>query len=90
MAFGSDIFHQYRHKEHALIAALQILQKIFGFLSIGGKVGGNDVHVIPGSDRFLLFLNGHFLQVRHFTLDVSDRLRLVDRLDMQVDGHGVV
>ena len=49
-----------------------------------------DVHVIPGSDRFLLFLNGHFLQVRHFTLDVSDRLRLVDRLDMQVDGHGVV
>ena len=59
-------------------------------LSIGGKVGGNDVHVIPGSDRFLLFLNGHFLQVRHFALDVSDCLCLVDRLDMQVDGHGIV
>ena len=44
----------------------------------------------PDRTAFFLFLNGHFLQVRHFTLDVSDRLRLVDRLDMQVDGHGVV
>ena len=63
------VHHQEGNKEHSLVAALQI-QELFGLDTISGKVGGNDVHVIPGSDRFLLFLNGHFLQVRHFSLDV--------------------
>ncbi len=69
---------------------MQILQQIFGVLAVGGKVRGNDVHVIAGAHGLFLFLNGHLLQVAHFALDILDGLCLVDRLDMQADGHGVV
>ena len=66
------------------------MKQVLGFLPIGGKVRGNDVHIISGPHRLFLFLNLHFLQIAHFPLDIADRLGLVDRLDMQVDRHRIV
>ena len=66
------------------------MKQVLGFLPIGGKVRGNDVHIISGPHRLFLFLDLHFLQVAHFPLDIADRLGLVDRLDMQVDRHRIV
>ena len=77
--------HQEGHKEHSLVSALQILQELFGLGTVGGKVGGNDVHVISGADGFFLFLNFGFIQVGDFPLDRLDGLDLIHGLDMQAD-----
>ena len=77
--------HQEGHKEHSLVSALQILQELLGLGTVGGKVGGNDVHVISGADGFFLFLNFGFIQVGDFPLDRLDGLDLIYGLDMQAD-----
>ena len=66
------------------------MKKALRFLAVSSKVGRNDVHVIPCADRFFLLLNFHFLQIAHFTLDIADRLCLIDRLDMQIDRDRIV
>ena len=76
------IEHEECHKEHSLVAALQILQNLLCFVAIGGKVGRNDVHIISGTNRLFLFFNGHLLQIGDFALDRLDCLGLVNRLNV--------
>ena len=57
----SRVQHQEGHEEHSLVPALQILQELFGLGTVGGKVGGNDVHIVSGTDRFFLFLDFGFV-----------------------------
>ena len=90
LPFRGDVLYQHRYQKHTLIPGLQILKQVLGFLPVGGKVRGNDVHIISGPHRLFLFLDLHFLQVAHFPLDIADRRGLVDRLDMKVDRHRVV
>ena len=51
------IHNQEGQKEHSLVSALKILQQLFCFCTVGGKVGRNDVHVISGTNSFLLFFD---------------------------------
>ena len=77
--------HQERHQEHPLVAALQVLQQLLGLGPVGGKVGGDDVHVIPGADGLFLFLDLAAVQVGDLALHRLDGLHLIHRLDVQVD-----
>ena len=70
------------HKEHSLVAALQILQNLLCFARIGGEIGRNYLHVISASYRLFLFLNGHLLQIGDFAFDRFDCLGLVNRLNV--------
>ena len=44
-----------------------------------------DVHVVPGADGFLLFLNFGFVEIGDFALDGLDGVDLIHRLHMEVD-----
>ena len=66
---------------------MKILQKIFCFAAIGGKIGRDNVHVIAGSDGFFLLVNLHFVKVCDFSFYGFDCLRLIDAFDMQVYDH---
>ena len=79
------VHQQERHQEHALIPALEVLQQLLGLLAVGGKVRGDDIHVIPGPDRFFLFLDLGAVQVGDLALDGLDGADLIHRLD--VHGH---
>ena len=58
--------HEEGHIEHSLVAALQILQKIFRRAAVGGEVGGENIQNVGvddysggyqiGSASYLLFL----------------------------------
>ena len=78
------------HEEHTLVAALQLLQELLRLLAVGGKVGGDNVHIIARADRLFLFLDGHFLQVCDLPLDGLDGLDLIDGLDVHGYHKGVV
>ena len=60
--------HQKGDKEHSLVSALQILQQLFRFTAVGGKVRGNDVHVVSCADCFFLFLDLTAIQVGNLAL----------------------
>ena len=81
----SGIHDEKGDQEHALVLALQLLQKRLRILAVGGQVRGNDVHVVTGTDCFLLFLDLGTVKLRDGVLDCLDRFRLVHRLDMQGD-----
>ena len=76
------IEHEESHKEHTLIPALQVLQDFLRLIAVGCEVRGDDVHVVPASDRLFLFLNGHLLQIGDFAFNRLDCLSLVNRLDV--------
>ena len=82
--------HQERHQEHPLVAALQVLQQLLGLGPVGGKVRGDDVHVIPGADGLFLFLDLAAVQVGDLALHRLDGLHLVHRLDVQVHDEGTL
>ena len=44
-------------QKHALILALQLLQKCLGILTIGRKVRRNNFHVVAGTYRLFLLLD---------------------------------
>ena len=79
------IEEQHRNKEHTLIAALQIVQNLFGLATISCKVTRNNFHIITRPHSFLLFLNFHTIQVGNFALDQFDGFQLVYRLHMDAD-----
>ena len=53
----SRIHNQKRNKKHPLILALQFFQQRFRILPISGEIRRNDIHIISGTNRFLLFLD---------------------------------
>ena len=79
------IEEQHRNKEHTLIAALQIIQNLFGLAAISCKVARNNFHIITRPHSFLLFLDFHTVQVGNFALDQFDGFQLVYRLHMDTD-----
>ena len=78
------IQHQKGRKEHSLVAALQILQKLLGLGSVGSQVAGNDVHIVSGANGFFLLLNLASIQICDFSFDGLNGLDLIHRLDVQV------
>ena len=64
---------------------MQLVQQLFGVLTVGGKVAGENVHVVPGTDSLFLLLNLHGVKVCDFSLDGLDSLGLVDGLHMEID-----
>ena len=71
--------------EHSFIPALQVLEDGLCRAAVGGKVAGEDVHVIPAAHRPLLLRNFHGVQVGDLALDHLDGLVLIDASD--VHGH---
>ncbi len=61
-------------KVKAKIPGLQIPQKLRRVLGKGDKVGGKNIHVVPGADGFFLLLHFHLVNVRDFPLDGLYRL----------------
>ncbi len=61
------------------------MQQLFRFFAVGGEVGGDDVHVVAGTDSLFLLLYLHGIQVRDFSFHRLDGIHLVDGLD--VHGH---
>ena len=82
--------NQHRHKEHTLIAALQIFKQLFGLTAVGHEVRGKNVHVISGTDGLFLLLNLHLVEVGDFGLDLLDGLCLIDGLHMEIYNDGIV
>ena len=78
------IQHQEGHKEHSLVAALQVLQKLLGLGSVGSQIAGNDVHIVSCTDGLFLLLDFAPIQICDFSLDGLNGLDLIHRLDMQV------
>ena len=64
---------------------MQLVQQLFGVLTVGGKVAGEYIHVVPGTDSLFLFLNLHSIKVCDFPFDGFDGLGLVDGLHMEID-----
>ena len=85
-ACGVD--HNKGQQEHSLVAALQVLQQLLRLRAVGGKVRGDDVHVVSGADGLFLLLDGHFLQIRDLPLDGLDGLDLIHGLDVHTDDEG--
>ena len=72
-------------KEHSFVAALQIVQQLFGLGAVGGQIGRDNVHIIAGADSLLLLVDLALIQICDFSLDVLDRLGLIQGLDMHTD-----
>ena len=68
-----------------LIPALQLIQQLFGFAAVGGKVGWQDVHIVAVADSLFLLLNLHCIEVGDFALHHLHRFRLLQRLHMEID-----
>ena len=64
---------------------MQFVQQLFGILAVGGKVAGEDIHVVPGTDSFFLLLNLHGVKVGNLPFNRLDSLGLVDGLHMEID-----
>ena len=71
--------------EHPLIPALQVLEDTLCRAAVGGKVAGEDVHIVAASHRPLLFRDLHGVQIGDLPLDHLDGLVLVDTPN--VHGH---
>ena len=82
--------NQERQQEHSLIPALEVLQQLFGLRAVGGEVGGDDVHVVPGTDRLFLLLDLALVQIRDFPLDGLDGADLIHRLHMEIDDNAAL
>ena len=82
---ATGIHHKECQHEHSLILALQLFQECFCILTVGGKVGRNDVHIVAGTDSLFLFLDLGTVKLRNGSLDGLDRRSLVYRLDVHGD-----
>ncbi len=67
---------------------MQVLQELLGFTAVGGKVGGNDVHIIAGAHGLFLFLDFHFIEVCDFPFDRLDGFHLIYGLNVHRHDDG--
>ena len=88
LAAACGVDHNKGQQEHSLVAALQVLQQLLRLRAVGGKVRGDDVHVVSGADGLFLLLDGHFLQIGDLALDGLDGLDLIHGLDVHTDDEG--
>ena len=87
LAGGGRVQNKEGKQKHSFIPALQIPQEGHRVLAEGDEVGRQNVHVVACAHGFFLFLHLHFVDVADFPLDRLDGLGLVNRLDMQGNGH---
>ena len=66
-----------RHHEKAFVPGLQFGKQLLGVRAVGGKVGGQDVHVVAGAHRLFLLLYLHGVQVGDLPLYPFDTGRTV-------------
>ena len=78
----SGVHHQKSNQEHSLILALQFLQKRLCVLPVGSQIGGDDVDVIPRTNRFFLFLDLAAIQFCDRALNGLNGLILVYGLNV--------
>ena len=79
------IQHKKGQHEKPFVPGLQFVQQLFGILTVGSKVTGEYIHVIPGTDCLFLLLNLHGIKVSDFSFNRLDGLGLVDGLHMEID-----
>ena len=78
----AGVHNQKGQQEHTLILTLQFLQQCLCILTVSCQIGRNDVHIVSGTDSFLLFLNLGTIQLRNGVLDGFDCFILVYRLNV--------
>ena len=76
--------------EHSLVAGLQIIQHVPGFIAVGLQVSRDDVHVIARADRLLLLFDFHSVDVCHLRLHHLDGRCLIQRLHMHIDDQVLI
>ena len=79
------IHHQKGHQKHSLIPALQITEDILCLACVGGKVGGDDIHIEPLTHSLFLRVNLHTVNVGDLPFDRFDCLVLIHTADMEAD-----
>ena len=77
--------HQKGQHEKPLVPGLQFIQQLFGILAVGGKVAGQYIHIVPGTNSLFLLLNLHGIKVGNLPFNRLDSLGLVDGLHMEID-----
>ena len=86
LAFGVAVIQNEEcQQEIPLIPALQLIQQLFSFAAVGGKVGRQNVHIVAVADSLFLLLNLHCIEVGDFALHHLHRFRLLQRLHMEID-----
>ena len=80
-----EVHHKEGQKKHSLVSALQITEDILCLACVCGKVGGDDIHVEPFTDRLFLCVDLHTVKIGNLSLDGLDRLVLVHTADMEAD-----
>ena len=84
------VHHQEGHQEHSLISALQITEDILCLACVGGKIGGDDIHIETFPHCLFLCVDLHTVNVSDLPLDRFDRLVLVHAADMEADKQPAV
>ena len=74
-----------RQQKIPLVSALQLVQQLFGFAAVGGKVGRQNIHIVAVADSLFLLLNLHCIEVGDFALHHLHRFRLLQCLHMEID-----
>ena len=80
-----EVHHKEGKEKHSLVSALQITEDILCLACVCGKVGGDDIHVEPFTDRLFLCVDLHTVKIGDLALDRLDRLVLVHTADMETD-----
>ena len=84
------IHHQKGHQEHSLISALQITEDILCLACVGGKIGGDDIHIETFPHRLFLRVDLHTVNVGDLPFDRFDCLVLIHAADMEADKQPAV
>ena len=66
-----------RHHEKAFVPGLQFGKQLLGVRAVGGKVGGQNIHIVAGAHRLFLLLYLHGVQVGDLPLYPFDTGRTV-------------
>ena len=69
---------------------MQITEDVLCLACVGGKVGGDDIHIETFPHRLFLRVDLHTVNVGDFPLDRFDRLVLIHAADMEADKQPAV
>ena len=74
--------NQERHHKHALILPFQCQLLGLGVRAHLLETTGENVHVVTGTNSFLLFLDGHLVKVCDHVAQLLERFHLIDGMDV--------
>ena len=84
------VHHQEGHQEHSLISALQVTEDVLCLACVGGKIGGDDIHIETFPHCLFLCVDLHAVNVGDLPLDRFDCLVLIHTADMEADKQPAV